>query len=125
MQGKIFDAKWGNITVLTSLAISMIVNALVTGLIVLKIIMVFRKVKATSSERELGATGGRKLQSIIFILIESGSVLFSIQLARLVVAILVTDSADITLYEPYTIIISIHQMLNVIIRSIHCYFLFY
>jgi predicted neutral ceramidase superfamily lipid hydrolase len=129
VHGQVFSAMWGEIVAPTGLAISMTVNALVTSLIVLKIIKVFWKVKATLGEQRLGVTGGRKLQSIIFILIESGSALFSIQLARLVIAIILAinlmNSVSSALYEPYRFIIAIHQQLNVIIRSIHYYFLFY
>ena len=76
---------------LTGFIVSMVVNALVTGLIVFKILKVFLEVKATSVERTLGSlssTGGPKLRHIIFIIIESGMALFSIQLARVVITIL-------------------------------------
>jgi hypothetical protein len=113
---------WENATNATSLAISMTVNALVMGLIVLKIFKVFQEVKATSAEKNLGATGGRKLQSIIFILIESGVALFSIQLACLVVSIM--DSTDPAAFNAFWLIGPIHEMLNVIIRLViptfHC-----
>ena len=56
--------------IITSFALSMAVNALVTGLIVFKILKVFLEVKPTSVERTLGPTvigGSTKLQHIIFI----------------------------------------------------------
>src|SRR5882757_2535746 len=86
-QGEIDVTEWGNILALTSLTASMTVNALVTGLIVFRIFKVFREVRSvtTSDETSLGVTGGRKLRSVIFIIIESGMALFAIQLARLVI----------------------------------------
>jgi hypothetical protein len=77
-QGTISATTWSNILVLTSLTASMTVNALVTGLIVFRIFKVFREVK--------DVTGGRKIRSIIFIIIESGMALFAIQLGRVVIA---------------------------------------
>ena len=64
----------------------MVVNALVTGLIVFKIVMVLSEVNAatTSVERNLGSTGCSKLQHVVFIIIESGMALFAIQLIHLV-----------------------------------------
>jgi hypothetical protein len=68
----------------------------------------------------LGATGGSKLRSIIFVLIESGMALFSIQLARLVVNTSSTETAE----AAFDFIVGIHEMFNVIIRLIiaTCYF---
>ena len=93
----------------------MIVNALVTGLIVFGIFKVFRALKTSAADdRILGVTGGSTLQRVIFIIIESGVALFSIQLARLVATIVSTDPA----YAAYYLIATIHEMLNVIIRSV-------
>ena len=91
----------------------MTVNALATGLIVFKICKMFREVKTTPDYQYLGLTGGSKIRRIIFILIESGMALFSIQLARLVLSIIGTDAA----YATYCPIACIHQMLNVSTRS--------
>ena len=115
----------------------MVVNALVTGLIVFKILEVFLEVKqlkseATSVERTLGSlnsTGGPKLRRIIFIIIESGMALFAIQLVRVVIISLIQLQADSNATEQTSrglaialdTVISIHQMLNVIIRSVHFY----
>ena len=89
--------------------------ALVTGLIVLRIFKVFQEVKTgTLDDQTLGTTGGSTLKRVIFVLIESGMALFSIQFARLVVTILTTDTA----FAAYYIIVGIHEMLNVIIRSV-------
>ena len=109
----------------------MVVNALVTGLIVFKILKVFLEVKAaTSGERTLGSlssTGGPKLQHIIFIIIESGMALFAIQLIRVVITCLIdlywqteTQLFSIVL----ELVICIHQALNVIIKSVYFFFFF-
>ena len=105
----------------------MVVNALVTGLIVFKILRVFLIVKATLVERTLGSlssTGGPKLRHIIFIIIESGMALFAIQLARVVI----TSLGELQAFHvPQSLLIAgdfiifINQALNVIIRSVHFY----
>jgi hypothetical protein len=105
---------WGFPMTLTNIAMSLIVNALVTGLIIFRIFKVFREVKAPLDKGNVGATSGRKLRSLMFVLIESGIVLFSIQFARLVVTIVQTYIGLIA----DNIIISIHQIFNVIIGSI-------
>lgn len=92
----------------------MSVNALVTGLIVFRIFKVFQKVRPTSDQLTLGANNGRKLYSIISIIIESGMILFSIQLARFVVTVVQTDDADYA----YQIIVCIHEILTVIIKLV-------
>ena len=95
----------------------MAVNTLVTGLIVFKILMVFLEVKAavspvvSSVERTLGSTRGTKLRHIIFIIIESGMALFAIQLVRILLL-------AVQLYIPLQLVLGIHQMFNVIIRSV-------
>ena len=94
----------------------MTVNALVTGLIVFKIIKVFREVKTTVDDRMLGMTGGSTLRRIIFVLTESGMLLFSIQIAELVLDVVTTDAAK----DASELIAPLNQlqMLNVIIISI-------
>ena len=79
----------------TGVAVSITVNALVTGLIVFKILKVFLEVKAnmTSIEQTLGSTGGTKLQHVLFIIIEPGMALFAIQLIRVMFSNLGTESA--------------------------------
>jgi len=57
---------------------------------------------------------GGKIRTVIFVLIESGMVLFSIQLARLVATSVQTIDTAI----PLTLIIPIHQMLNGITPTI-------
>ena len=100
------------------LGISMTVNALVTGLIVFRLFMVFREVRAASNERLLGATGGDTLRAIIFILIESGMALFSIQFVRLVILLVYMNGACVG----YALIIRTHEMLNVIIELRYFHF---
>ena len=111
---------------------SMVVNALVTGLIVFKILKVFLELKATSVEQTLGSltsTGGPKLRHIIFIIIESGMALFAIQLVRVVISGLnqfEAGPAPPSLLNSMSVVIPIHQILNVIIRSVYfLLFLFY
>ena len=114
VQDQIFWAAWVNTVILTSLALSMAVNALVTSLIVCKILKVFLEVKATvtSVERTLGSTGGAKLRHITFVIIESGMALFAIQLVRFVLLAVLSTTL-------YALVIGIHQMFNV---NIHFYF---
>ena len=102
----------------TALTASMVVNALVTGLIVFKILKVFLRVNPILVELTLDSTGGRKLRHVIFVIIESGMTLFAIQLIRLVFYIL---PMEWTLYAGYYADV-INEMLNVIIRSVHFYF---
>ncbi|KAF8810617.1 hypothetical protein BYT27DRAFT_7186023 [Phlegmacium glaucopus] len=106
---------WGAWLDIASFAVSMTVNALVTGLIVWKIFSVYCEVKSAESDHQtLRVTGGRKIRTVIFVLIESGMMLFSIQLARLVLAIVLTDTA----FDAYQIIAPVHQMLNGITPTI-------
>ena len=128
VQDKIYSATWGSRLSLTSLAASMAVNTLVTGLIVLKICKVFLEVKATSvdSERTSGSLSSTKLRHIIFIIIESGMALFAIQLVRVVLTSRVAGreagtSTSVVAFN-FKLVIGIHEMLNVIIRSVHCCF---
>ena len=128
VNGGPITAVWGVALVLTGLAASMVVNALVTGLIAFKILKVFLQVKATSVERTLGSlssTGGPKLRQIIFIIIESGMALFAIQLVRVVISIILlqlegeqSQQTPISLQITLDFVIAIHEMLNVIIISV-------
>jgi hypothetical protein len=115
VEGTVDSPPWSNVLALASFTASMTVNALVTGLIVFRIFKVFREVKnvTTSSEKSWGVTGGRKLRSIIFIIIESGMALFAIQLVRLVTgATGLRTSGEVDIYQ---VVIGIHEMLNVVI----------
>ena len=114
------QSSWQNILLLTSLPLSMAVNALVTGLIVFRIVRVSMGVKPTSIERTLGSTGGNKFQHILFIIIESAMALFAIQLVRVVLGVAPWSVGQ----EPSIIpasdcVIVINQMLNVIILFIY------
>ena len=105
----------------------MAVNALVTGLIVFKILKVFLEVKPTSVERTLGPTvigGSTKLQHIIFIIIESGMALFAIQLVQVRV-VLSCLRLSLSTSLAFNLTIGINQMFNVIIRSVHFLLVFY
>ena len=120
-QNAIGAPTWSNILTLAGLAASMTVNALVTGLIVFRIFRVFRDSRSltTSDEKSLGITGGGKLRSIIFIIIESGMALFAIQLGRLVTSAIVTQlNTQDAAYNAFQLIASIHEMLNVAISSV-------
>ena len=105
----------------------MAVNALVTGLIVFRILKVFLEVKAasTSVERSLGSAGGSKIRHIIFVIIESGMTLLVIQLVRMVLEVIVpspSQSAPGPVLFAYQYVLLIGEMFNVIIRSVHFYF---
>jgi len=107
---------------LTSFALSMAVNTLVTGLIVFRILKVFLEIKAATASVELtlGATGGTKLRHVIFIIIESAMVLLAIQLVHMVLYNLRPTPANFIAYDIFT---AINQTFNVIIRSVHFDFL--
>ena len=85
-QGVFGGAPWTFPVVMTSLAASMAVNTLVTGLIVFKILKVFLDLKANSDERTFGSmssNSGGRLRRIIFVIIESGMALFVVQFIRI------------------------------------------
>ena len=104
----------------TGLAASMAVNALVTGLIVFKILKVFLEVNPILVELTLDSTGGTKLKQVIFVIIESGMALFAVQLIRLVFSFLPVE------LTPNDYVIVIQQALNVIMRSVYyIYFCFH
>ena len=100
---------------ITGLAASMTVNALMTVMIVFRILKA-TGVKPTSVERTLGSTEGNKFRHIMFIIIESGMALFAIQLVRFVLAFIPVPAEQ----QPFLdtagdFAIVINQMLNVII----------
>jgi len=112
-QNGVNETVWGVRLALTSLITSMTVNALVTGIIVFRIFRVFREVKSVR------VTGGTKLHSITFIIIESGMALFAIQLARVVITpslpVLGLRAAG---FHALEFIVAIHQMVNGIAPTI-------
>ena len=114
------SASWGATMGVTGLAASMAVNALVTGLIVFKILKVFLEVNPILVELTLDSTGGTKLKQVIFVIIESGMALFAVQLIRLVFSFLPVE------LTPNDYVIVIQQALNVIMRSVYyIYFCFH
>ena len=62
-QGEVLESLWGAELILASLAITMTVNALATGLIVFRIFMVFRQSRVTSDDQVFRATRGTKLRT--------------------------------------------------------------
>ena len=107
---------------ITSFAMSLTVNALVTGLIVFRITKVYwQVVKPAVAGKTFGATGGSRLRPVIFILIESGMALLCMQLAQMVLNVVQTDAA-IIVDQPIAYIV---QMLNVITRSTIIVYFFY
>ena len=109
-QGRIHVNLWTSPLVLTSLIVSLTVNALVTGLIVFKIFKVYRQVKDNTISDEIS------FRSIMFVIIESGMALFVIQLVRLAISTQLpfTDAVS----DAYTLIVVLYEMLNVIISSV-------
>ena len=119
-QNAVGEAVWGDRLALTSLIMSMTVNALVTGLIVFRIFKVFREVQSvtTSEDKSLGITHGNKLRSVTFVIIESGMALFAIQVARVVSTAQPTAVPTAAAYYAFQFIAVIHEMVNVIISSV-------
>ena len=120
VQNEVEEPLWASRLVLTSILASLTVNALVTGLIVFKILQAFQRVKSvtTSEEKSLGIAGGTKLRSLIFVIIESGMVLFAAQLARAVITSFESVSLTTALYYAFQFVLVIHEMVNVIISVI-------
>ena len=113
--GSIQITIWGLIAASISYAISMVINALVTGLIVYRIFKVLQKVHSTSTEKSLGVNGGRNYRSLIFVIIESGFALFAIQLVRIILYFLLIYWNATPISDALNFIIVIHQIFNVII----------
>ena len=99
----------------------MAVNTLATGLIVSKILKVLMEYRPTSVERSLGSTRGNIPHHALFIIIESGMVLFAIQLLRVLLSSLYLADPMENLLDGLDIVVSMHQMINVIIRSVYFY----
>ena len=104
----------------------MAVNALMTGMIVFRILKA-TGVKPTSIERTLGSTEGNKFRHIMFIIIESGMALFAFQLVRFVLVFIPVPVEQLPfLVVALDFVVAINQMLNVIIiRSFFLLLLFY
>ena len=124
---------WGNTVSLTSLILSIFVNALVSGLIVFRILMVFLEVNRTqldrtSVERTLASTGDTALRHVIFVIIESGMALLVVQLVRTIIGNwnVQPGTAEFDVIgNAFDIVSGINEMFNVIIRPIHFYFFFF
>ena len=120
VNGKFGVPEWTNTLGMAGIALSMTVHALVTGLIVFRILKVFQGVKtATVDDQNLGDSGRNTLRRVIFIIIESGMALFSVQLTRLVVGIVATIVTTDAANDAYPLISGIHEILNVIM-TISC-----
>ena len=111
---------WGNTMTLTALAATMTVNTLVTGLIVFKILKWFWEFKRTLGSSS-SAAGSPNYQHIAFIIIESGMVLFATQLVRIVISTMLYAYPNSSMVLAFGLVVYFHQMLNVIIRSVHFY----
>ena len=116
---------WPNTLFIIDMAASMVVNILVTGMIVFRILKA-TGVTPTSVEQNLGSGGDNKFRHIMFIIIESGMALFSIQLVRVVLGFVPSTKGHARgghFQAAYDIVVVINQMLNVIIiRSVNSYF---
>ena len=99
----------------TGLAASMAVNALMTGMIVFRILKVTGAMPSASFEQNLGSTRGNKFRHIIFIIIESGMALLAIQVVRFVLGFIPVTASQWILITANDFVIAINQVLNVII----------
>ena len=107
---------WQYAVFTTGFAASMAVNALMTGMIVFRILKATGINKPTSVERTLGSTEGNKFRHIMFIIIESGMALFSIQLVRIILLFISVPVEQLPfLRAGEDFVVNINQMLNVII----------
>lgn len=96
-----------------AIVLSMIVNALATGLIVFRIFEVYQEVKPPSGEQTLGSYGGIKYGHVTSIIIESGMALFCIQLIRVVLIVNFELTGSNIPLNALEIVIPIHEILNV------------
>ena len=110
-QSSISVVRWGFTLSITSLALSLTLNAAVTGIIMFRILKVYRQVRSSSCSDQTLSSGVHNpaLRSIIFAIIESGMVLFAVQLIRIVLYLLQLDA--------YEIMVGTNEMFNVIIRQ--------
>ena len=99
----------------------MAVNALMTGMIVFKILKVTGAMPSTLFDQTLGSNGDNKVRHIMFIIIESGMALLAIQVVRFVLVFIPETTAWLGAYD---FVVAINQVLNVIIiiRSVFFYF---
>ena len=104
------NADWGWILIATSLGMTLVVNVIVTGLILFRIIKVLLEAEPIWYKKLGAMSGGRKIRSFIWVFIESAVVLFIAQ-AVLVVSTAVTVTRETN--NVTTVVFSIHQMLLV------------
>ena len=88
---------------------SLAVNAVVTGLILFRIVKVYWRVEPVLYEKFLDATGESKFRSIALALVESAMALFALQVVLVVCSILATGPAG----DVGNLTIGMHQMLLV------------
>ena len=72
---------WYLPAVLSFFSLSLVVNALVTGLIISKILIVYREIRIQGLESPVSGLG-RKLVPVLSILIESGMITLGVQLIQ-------------------------------------------
>ena len=79
------------------------------------------KAASTSVERTLGSSGVTKFRYIIFVIIESGTTLFIIQLVRMVLWVMEPNQLSVSSSPALYYVLLLGEMFNVIIRSVHFY----
>ena len=108
---------WGITSTITALAASMVVNVLVTGLMLFKILDVVLNSQAHSVDQ----TSGIGPWGIISVISQSSMALFAIQLIRIVISSLMDLQAgqpSPRLQNALELVTRTHQILNVIITSV-------
>ena len=100
------DGGW--ILIATSLGMTLVVNVIVTGLILFRIIKVLLEVEPIWYKKLDAMSGGRKIRSFVWVFIESAVVLFIVQAVLVVSTAATRETNNVT-----TVVFSIHQMLLV------------
>ena len=106
---QLVNANWGWSLISTSFALSLAVNAVVSGFILFRIVKVYWEVEPVLYENFFYATGGSKFRSIAIAIIESAMALFALQVILVVCSSIATGPAD----EVGNLTIGTHQMLLV------------
>jgi hypothetical protein len=112
VKNQLENASWGWVLLSTGFSLSLAVNAIVTGLILFRIVKVYWEVEPVLYQKMLGATGGSRFRSIILVLIESAFALFAVQ----VILVVCSSVTNVTTSEVGNLMIGTHQMLLV---SVH------
>ena len=105
----VVNLNWGWALISTSFGMSLAVNAVVTSLILFRIIKVYWGIEPVLYEKFLYATGGSKFRSIALALTESAMALFALQVVLVVCSGVATWPAN----EVGNLTIGVHQMLLV------------